>query len=57
MVLSSLMRFSPLSGSALARHDPPLAVVSGDERLGDDALQGVREPRADLVVLVRRAAR
>src|ERR671912_1326653 len=38
----------------LARHDPPLAVVGGDERLGDDALQGVRELRADLVLLVRR---
>src|SRR5918994_278510 len=38
----------------LARHDPPLAVVGGDERLGDDALQGVRELRADLVLLVGR---
>src|SRR5215213_2723169 len=38
----------------LARHDTPLAVVGGDERLGDDALQGVCELRADLVLLVRR---
>src|SRR5829696_7181387 len=38
----------------LARHDPPLAVVGGDERLGDDALQGVCQLRADLVLLVRR---
>src|SRR5215211_1868796 len=38
----------------LARHDPPLAVVGGDQRLGDDALQGVCELRADLVLLVRR---
>src|SRR5215212_6116994 len=38
----------------LARHDPPLAIVGGDERLGDDALQGVCQLRADLVLLVRR---
>src|SRR5829696_288460 len=38
----------------LARHDTPLAVVGGDERLGDDALQGVCELRADLVLMVRR---
>src|SRR5215204_3137507 len=37
-----------------ASHDPPLAVVGGDERLGDDALQGVCELRTDLVLLVRR---
>src|SRR5215211_8050113 len=38
----------------LAGHDPPLAIVGGDERLGDDALQGVCELRADLMLLVRR---
>src|SRR5215218_9279541 len=38
----------------LARHDPLLAVVGGDERLGDDALQGVCQLRADLMLLVRR---
>src|SRR5215217_9343383 len=38
----------------LARHDPTLAVVGGDEHLGDDALQGVCELRSDLVLLVRR---
>src|SRR5215208_2007008 len=37
----------------LARHDPTLAVVGGDEHLGDDALQGVCELRTDLVLLVR----
>src|SRR5215208_3528586 len=37
----------------LARHDPTLAVVGGDERLGDYALQGVCELRTDLVLLVR----
>src|SRR5215203_4608378 len=38
----------------LARHDPPLAVLCGDERLGDDALQGICQLRTDLVLLVRR---
>src|SRR5829696_8186832 len=38
----------------LTRHDPPLAVLCGDERLGDDALQGVCQLRTDLVLLVRR---
>src|SRR5215211_9260340 len=38
----------------LAGHDPSLAVVGGDERLGDDALQGVCQLRTDLMLLVRR---
>src|ERR687890_332651 len=38
----------------LTRHDPRLAVLCGDERLGDDALQGVCQLRTDLVLLVRR---
>src|SRR5829696_6375616 len=38
----------------LTRHDPPLAVLCGDERLGDDALQGDCQLCTDLVLLVRR---
>src|SRR5215217_8447754 len=38
----------------LACHDTPLAVILGDERLGDDALQGVCELRTDLMLLMRR---